>query len=107
MSQTTFKTCESVCAGHPDKICDQISDAVVDACLAQDPSSRVACECLVTTGVAFIAGEITTSAWVDIPGIVRATSTVRSLEASSTRMMSSTHSFGISSNAACSVFSAW
>ena len=59
--------------GHPDKIADQISDAIVDACLAEDPFSRVACETLMTTGLAFIAGEITTKAYVDFPAIVRGT----------------------------------
>jgi S-adenosylmethionine synthetase len=66
-------TSESVTEGHPDKIADQISDAIVDACLAEDPYSRVACETLLTTGLAFIAGEITTKAYVDFPAIVRGT----------------------------------
>jgi S-adenosylmethionine synthetase len=66
-------TSESVTEGHPDKIADQISDAIVDACLAEDPFSRVACETLMTTGLAFIAGEITTKAYVDFPAIVRGT----------------------------------
>jgi len=66
-------TSESVTEGHPDKIADQISDAVLDALLAQDPYSRVACETLVTTGLAFIAGEITTKAYADLPTIVRET----------------------------------
>ena len=66
-------TSESVTEGHPDKIADQISDAILDACLAEDPYSRVACETLVTTGLAFIAGEITTNAYVDFPSIVRGT----------------------------------
>jgi S-adenosylmethionine synthetase len=66
-------TSESVTEGHPDKIADQISDAVLDALLGQDPYSRVACETLVTTGIAFIAGEITTKAYADLPGIVRET----------------------------------
>ncbi len=66
-------TSESVTEGHPDKIADQISDAIVDACLAEDPHSRVACETLLTTGLAFIAGEITTKAYVDFPAIVRGT----------------------------------
>jgi S-adenosylmethionine synthetase len=66
-------TSESVTEGHPDKIADQISDAVLDALLAMDPYSRVACETLVTTGIAFIAGEITTKAYADLPGIVRET----------------------------------
>jgi S-adenosylmethionine synthetase len=66
-------TSESVTEGHPDKIADQISDAVLDSLIAQDPTSRVACECLVTTGLAFIAGEITTQAYADLPQIVRET----------------------------------
>src|SRR5919106_5549819 len=66
-------TSESVTEGHPDKIADQISDAVLDALLAQDPYSRVACETVVTTGLAFIVGEITTKAYADLPGIVRET----------------------------------
>jgi S-adenosylmethionine synthetase len=66
-------TSESVTEGHPDKIADQISDAVLDALLAQDPMSRVACETLVTTGLAFIAGEISTKAYADLPSIVRET----------------------------------
>jgi len=66
-------TSESVTEGHPDKIADQISDSIVDACLTEDPYSRVACETLLTTGLAFIAGEITTKAYVDFPAIVRGT----------------------------------
>jgi S-adenosylmethionine synthetase len=66
-------TSESVSEGHPDKVADQISDAVLDAILAQDPIARVACETMVTTGMAIIAGEITTTAWVDMPQIVRDT----------------------------------
>jgi len=62
---------ESVTEGHPDKIADRISDTVLDAMVAQDPKSRVACECLVTTGLALVAGEITTNAIVDIPHLVR------------------------------------
>ncbi len=64
---------ESVTEGHPDKLADQISDAVLDAMLAQDPKSRVACETLVTTGVVFVSGEITCDGYVDIPSIVRNT----------------------------------
>jgi S-adenosylmethionine synthetase len=64
-------TSESVTEGHPDKLCDQISDAILDAIIAEDPTARVACECLVTTGILIIAGEITTIAWVDIPQIAR------------------------------------
>jgi S-adenosylmethionine synthetase len=66
-------TSESVTEGHPDKIADQISDAVLDTLLAQDPMSRVACETMVTTGLAFIAGEISTKAYADLPSIVRET----------------------------------
>ena len=66
-------TSESVTEGHPDKIADQISDAVLDAVLTEDSAGRVACETLVTTGLAFIAGEITTNTYVDIPAIVRET----------------------------------
>src|SRR2546426_3166063 len=66
-------TSESVTEGHPDKIADQISDSILDAILAQDPVSRVACETLVTTGLAVVAGEITTSAYVDFQEVVRAT----------------------------------
>src|ERR671929_1785991 len=66
-------TSESVTEGHPDKIADQISDSILDAILAQDPVSRVACETLVTTGLAVIAGEITTSAFVDFQDVVRET----------------------------------
>lgn len=66
-------TSESVTEGHPDKISDQISDAILDAIISQDKAARVACETLVTTGMAFVAGEITTSGWVDIPDIVRKT----------------------------------
>ena len=66
-------TSESVSEGHPDKVADQISDAILDAILEQDTQSRVACETMVTTGMALIAGEITTSAWVDMPSIVRDT----------------------------------
>ncbi|HKJ14765.1 MAG: methionine adenosyltransferase [Desulfobulbaceae bacterium] len=66
-------TSESVSEGHPDKVADQISDAVLDALLEQDTAARVACESLVTTGMVLIAGEITTTAWVDMPQIVRNT----------------------------------
>src|SRR5256714_14974964 len=68
-------TSESVTEGHPDKIADQVSDAVLDAILANDPVARVACETLVTTGMAVVAGEITTSTYVHIPDIVRGTIT--------------------------------
>ena len=66
-------TSESVTEGHPDKVADQISDAILDAIMAGDPKGRVACETLVTTGLAFVAGEITTDAYVDIPSIIRET----------------------------------
>jgi S-adenosylmethionine synthetase len=66
-------TSESVTEGHPDKIADQISDAILDALLTQDPKSRVACETLITTGQVHVAGEVTTEAYADIPGIVRET----------------------------------
>lgn len=66
-------TSESVTEGHPDKVADQISDAVLDALLAQDPLSRVACETMVTTGLATIFGEVTTTAWVDLRSLVRET----------------------------------
>lgn len=72
MSDHLF-TSESVSEGHPDKVADQISDAILDAILTQDPSARVGCETLVTTGMAVIAGEITTTAWVDMPDVVRQT----------------------------------
>lgn len=72
MSNHLF-TSESVSEGHPDKVADQISDAILDAILTQDKYARVACESLVTTGMALIAGEITTKAWVDMPEIVRQT----------------------------------
>ena len=66
-------TSESVTEGHPDKICDQISDAILDTILAKDPKARVACETCTTTGIIFVMGEITTSAYVDVEGIVRDT----------------------------------
>ncbi|MCL2462319.1 MAG: methionine adenosyltransferase, partial [Defluviitaleaceae bacterium] len=68
-----FFTSESVTEGHPDKMCDQISDAILDAILAQDPMARVACEAIATTGIVFVAGEITTDCYVDIVKIVRET----------------------------------
>ena len=70
MSNFLF-TSESVSEGHPDKVADQISDAVLDAIIAQDPRARVACETMVKTGVAIVAGEITTSAWVDLEALTR------------------------------------
>jgi S-adenosylmethionine synthetase len=72
MSNYLF-TSESVTEGHPDKVSDQISDAILDTIFTADRTARVACETLVTTGLAFVAGEITTATWVDIPEIVRAT----------------------------------
>ncbi|TMC20609.1 MAG: methionine adenosyltransferase [Chloroflexi bacterium] len=66
-------TSESVTEGHPDKLCDQISDAILDAIIALDPIARVACETATTTGLILIAGEITTSAWIDMPAVVRKT----------------------------------
>src|SRR5918912_1176246 len=74
-SAVTYRlfTSESVTEGHPDKICDQISDGVLDALLEQDPASRVAVETMVTTGLVHVAGEVTTSGYVDIPTIVRST----------------------------------
>lgn len=75
MSNRTTFTSESVSEGHPDKVADQISDAVLDEILRQDPHARVACETLIKTGAAIIAGEITTSAWVDLEDIVRKTIT--------------------------------
>lgn len=72
MSQANFVfTSESVNEGHPDKICDQVSDAVLDAVLAQDPNSRVACETMCLTGLVLVGGEITTETYVDIPDLVR------------------------------------
>lgn len=71
MSNNYIFTSESVSEGHPDKVADQISDAVLDAILAQDPRARVACETLVKTGMVMLAGEVTTSAWVDMEALVR------------------------------------
>jgi S-adenosylmethionine synthetase len=77
-------TSESVSEGHPDKVADQISDAILDSILEQDTKARVACETLVTTGMALIAGEITTTAWVDMPHIVR--DTIREIGYNSSEM---------------------
>ena len=66
-------TSESVTEGHPDKVCDQISDSILDAILEKDNMARVACETTCTTGMVFVMGEITTEAYVDIPSIVRET----------------------------------
>lgn len=71
MAKSFLFTSESVTEGHPDKIADQISDAVLDKVLESDPAGRVACETLVTTGLAFVAGEISTNAYVDVPNLVR------------------------------------
>ncbi len=73
MADSYLFTSESVSEGHPDKVADQISDAVLDAIIAQDPAARVACETMVNTGMAIISGEITTKAWVDMTEIVRGT----------------------------------
>lgn len=83
MSNHMF-TSESVSEGHPDKVADQISDAILDSILTLDPSGRVACETMVTTGMAVIAGEITTSAWVDMPEVVR--NTIKSIGYNSSEM---------------------
>src|SRR5215207_6739845 len=72
-SPSLFLTSESVTEGHPDKMCDQVSDGILDAILALDPAAHVACETAVTTGLVVVMGEITTSAWVDVPRIVRET----------------------------------
>ncbi len=74
-AERTFFTSESVTEGHPDKVCDQISDAVLDAVLAEDPEAHVACETATTTGLVMVFGEITTSTYVDIPKVVRDTIT--------------------------------
>jgi S-adenosylmethionine synthetase len=73
MSRSFSFTSESVSEGHPDKVADQISDAVLDAILTADPRGRVACETMVKTGVVIVAGEVTTSAWVDVEALVRKT----------------------------------
>ncbi|MBC2712543.1 MAG: methionine adenosyltransferase, partial [Desulfosarcina sp.] len=73
MTNRFLFTSESVTEGHPDKVADAISDSILDAIMAQDKGCRVACETLVTTGLAFIAGEITTECYVDMPQIVRET----------------------------------
>jgi S-adenosylmethionine synthetase len=70
MSKILF-TSESVSEGHPDKICDQVSDAVLDAVLTDDPTSRVACECFASTGLIVVGGEITTNTYIDLPQLVR------------------------------------
>ena len=75
MANSYLFTSESVSEGHPDKMCDQISDAILDAIIKDDPSARVACETLTKTGLVMVAGEITTSTYVDVQGIVRRTVT--------------------------------
>src|SRR5213078_5009542 len=72
-SPQLFFTSESVTEGHPDKLCDQISDAVLDAIMAKDPLGRVACETATTTGLAFVIGEITTDTYVEMRDIIRQT----------------------------------
>ena len=73
MGRRKLATSESVTMGHPDKMADQVSDAILDAIIAQDTDARVACECMVTTGLALVAGEITTKCYVDIPDVMRKT----------------------------------
>ena len=79
-------TSESTTEGHPDKLADQISDAILDAILAKDPLARVACEAIVTTGLAMVVGEITTDCYVDIPRIVRQTAARGRLHARQVRL---------------------
>ncbi len=73
MTEAYKFTSESVTEGHPDKVCDQISDAILDEIYKDDPQARVACETMVTTGLVAVAGEITTNTYVDIPKVVRKT----------------------------------
>ena len=82
--ESYFFTSESVTEGHPDKVADAISDSILDSIMAQDKKCRVACETMVTTGLAFIAGEITTQCYVDMPQIVR--DTIRDIGYSSSQM---------------------
>ena len=84
MGKSYLFTSESVSEGHPDKMADQISDAILDALLGQDPRSRVACETLITTGLIVVAGEITTQAQIDYPEIMR--NTVREIGYTSSDM---------------------
>src|SRR5207247_9298789 len=70
-SDRTLFTSESVTEGHPDKLCDQISDGMLDECLRQDPNARVACETATTTGTLLVCGEMSTTAWVGVPALVR------------------------------------
>lgn len=71
MTSPRLFTSESVTEGHPDKVCDQVSDAILDQMLKDDPDARVAVETMVTTGLVHVAGEVTTSSYVDIPGTIR------------------------------------
>ena len=71
MANTSLFTSESVSEGHPDKMADQISDAILDALIAQDKKSRVACETMIKTGMVIVAGEVTTEAFVDVENLVR------------------------------------
>ena len=73
MGKKTYVTSESVTEGHPDKICDQISDAILDSLIGQDADSRVAVECLTTTGTVIVAGEVTTQGYANVQDIVRET----------------------------------
>lgn len=73
MTRRRFYTSESVAMGHPDKVCDQIADAILDTIIADDPMARVACEVMVSTGLVFVGGEVTTTSWVDVPEVVRQT----------------------------------
>lgn len=84
MTERSLFTSESVTMGHPDKVADQISDAVLDSIFTEDPRARVACETLVTTGLTLVSGEITTSSYVDIPSVVR--STIREIGYTDARM---------------------
>ena len=79
MARSQLFTSESVSMGHPDKVADQISDAILDAMIADDPFSRVACETLVATGLVVVAGEVTTRTYVDIPEQVRRTVKTRKI----------------------------
>ncbi len=94
MSERRLFTSESVTEGHPDKVCDQVSDAIVDEMLSQDPMSRVAVETMVTTGLVHVAGEVTTEAYVDIPGIIR--EVVRDIGYTSSRVGFDGDSCGVS-----------
>ena len=71
LNEKSYITSESVTEGHPDKLADQISDGVLDAILKEDPMGRVACECMVATGLVMVAGQITTECYVDIPNLAR------------------------------------